>query len=79
MRRIDISEARPDLTEILIRVANGKERVIVLRRGKELAALVPLEDVRRLEYLERGMENCQDRYDSFKDLPSPNRSGRGEC
>ncbi len=79
MRRIAISEARPDLTEILIRVAHGKERVIVLRRGKELAALVPLEDLRRLEYLERGMENSETAMIHSRDLPGSNRSGRREC
>ena len=34
------------------RVAYGKERVILSRRGRDLAAIVPLEDVELLEALE---------------------------
>jgi prevent-host-death family protein len=33
-------------------VAYGKERLIITRHGKALAALVPLEDVQLLEQLE---------------------------
>jgi prevent-host-death family protein len=34
------------------RAAYGKERVVVKRRGKALAAIVPIEDVKTLEELE---------------------------
>jgi hypothetical protein len=33
-------------------VAFGKERVVLRRRGKEVAALVPMDDLRLLEDLE---------------------------
>jgi prevent-host-death family protein len=38
------------------RVAYGKERVIITRHGKQLVALVPIEDVRLLEALEDRMD-----------------------
>jgi prevent-host-death family protein len=34
------------------RAAYGKERVVVKRRGKALAAIVPIEDIEALEELE---------------------------
>lgn len=46
------SKARDQFAEIINRVACGKERVILTRRGKELVAVVPIEDVRLLESLE---------------------------
>lgn len=45
-------DARSRFSEVLNRAAFGKERVILTRRGKALAALVPLDDVDLLEELE---------------------------
>jgi len=46
------ARARQSFSEILNRVAYGKERVVIERRGKRLAAVVPLEDLDLLEDLE---------------------------
>jgi prevent-host-death family protein len=40
------------LSEFIGRVAYGRERLLVLRRGKPVAALVSVEDLRRLEALD---------------------------
>ncbi len=53
MTRINVSKAREEFPELIDRAANGKERTIVSRRGKDLAALVPIEDLRLLERLAR--------------------------
>lgn len=45
-------EAREQFSDVVNRAAYGKERVLLTRRGKELAAVVPIEDVRRLQKLE---------------------------
>ena len=42
-------EARDRFSDLLNRAAYGKERVILTRRGKELVAVVPLEDLKLLE------------------------------
>jgi prevent-host-death family protein len=42
-------DAKEKFTELLNHVAHTKERVILSRRGKELVALVPLEDLHFLE------------------------------
>ena len=45
-------QVRKRLTEIIDRAACGKERVILTRRGKAVAAIVSLEDVELLKALE---------------------------
>ena len=52
MARITKSKLSHPLTETLNRVARERERVIVRRRGKDVAALVPLEDLAALEEME---------------------------
>jgi prevent-host-death family protein len=49
MTAISATEARSNFSEYLGRVAYGKERVTIERRGRPLAVLLPLEDVARLE------------------------------
>jgi len=52
MTSIPISEAREHLADLGNRVALRGERLIVERRGKNLFALVPVEDLELLERLE---------------------------
>jgi len=56
MPLLDATTARDEFSDLLNRAAYGKERVILTRRGRELAAVVPIEDVRLLEELEARME-----------------------
>ncbi len=52
MVKFSTAEAREKLGKIIQKAAVDKERIILTRRGKELAALVPMEDMRFLEDLE---------------------------
>jgi len=52
MARISASKARSDLAEVLNRVAYKGERILLHRRGKNVAAVVPIEDFALLEKLE---------------------------
>ena len=52
MSKVSTVKARDQLSTIINRAAFGKERVVLTRRGKELAAVVPIEDVKLLEDLE---------------------------
>lgn len=45
-------EAREHFSEVINRSAYGKERIILTRRGKDLVAVIPLEDLLLLEELE---------------------------
>ena len=49
---ISTGKAREQLSTVINRAAFGKERVVLTRRGKEVAAVVPIEDVKLLEELE---------------------------
>lgn len=44
---VGVAEAKARLSELLARVAHGGERVILQRRGKPVAALVPMQDLER--------------------------------
>jgi prevent-host-death family protein len=46
------SKAREGFADTINRVAFGKERVVLRRRGKEVAAVVSMDDLRLLEDLE---------------------------
>ncbi|HMD85022.1 MAG TPA: type II toxin-antitoxin system prevent-host-death family antitoxin [Terriglobia bacterium] len=45
-------KVRQDFAETVNRVAYGGERIVLHRRGRNLAALIPLEDLALLEELE---------------------------
>ncbi len=53
---VSVSEAREDFAELVNRAAYRHERIRVSRRGRDVAAIVPIEDV---EFLER----MEDEYD----------------
>ncbi len=52
MGQVNTVDARAQFSEIINRAAFGKERIILTRRGKEIVAMVPIEDVKLLEALE---------------------------
>lgn len=45
MKRIGVFETKTHLCRLLEEVHQGRERFIIQRRGKDLAALVPCEEV----------------------------------
>jgi len=51
MTRVTVSQARETFPEIVNRAAYGKQRTVVSRRGKDLAAVVPMDDLALLEAL----------------------------
>ncbi|MFP4501173.1 MAG: type II toxin-antitoxin system Phd/YefM family antitoxin [Candidatus Hydrogenedentota bacterium] len=52
MERISASDLRKDAAEVFNKVAYGGERVILHRRGKDLAAVVSLDDLELLEAMD---------------------------
>jgi prevent-host-death family protein len=52
MTRLEASKAREEFSDTLNRVAYSHERIVLRRWGKDVAALVPLEDLALLEQLE---------------------------
>jgi antitoxin (DNA-binding transcriptional repressor) of toxin-antitoxin stability system len=62
---VTTDEIRDDLDAILRRAARGKERLVIRRRKRAVAAIVPLEDV---EYL--------DKIEDARSLPLPQGQAR---
>lgn len=52
MASVSVSHARHDMSELVNRVAYGKERIFLTSHDKKMVALVPIEDVATLEALE---------------------------
>jgi prevent-host-death family protein len=57
MTSMSTGKARQDFSDTLNRVAYKGERIILRRRGKDVAALVPVEDLKTLEELENRLDN----------------------
>ena len=60
MTRRNISEARDEFPELVNRAAYANERTIVSRRGKDLAAVISIADLRLLERLAQEEEDRLD-------------------
>lgn len=46
---VNTLDAKEGFSELINRVSHNKERIILVRRGKDIAAIVPLEDLALLE------------------------------
>lgn len=53
---VTIERARVELSDVVSRVQYAGERVVVTRRGKPAAAIVPLEDLELLQRIEDEMD-----------------------
>lgn len=56
MTRIPASEARLQFAQVVNKVAFGGERIRLHRHGKDVAAIVPVEDLELIEQLENRMD-----------------------
>ncbi len=52
MSSIPFSEAREHFTDVINEVAYAGKRIVLTRKGKEMVAIVPLEDLVTIEHLE---------------------------
>ena len=50
--KLAVGELRDDLAEAIHRVTAKKERIVLCRKGKRLAALVPVSDLELIEDME---------------------------
>ncbi|MCP3959480.1 MAG: type II toxin-antitoxin system Phd/YefM family antitoxin [bacterium] len=75
MVNISTVEARNEFSTLVNRVAFGKERVVLTRRGKELLAMIPLEDLKLLERLLKRLEDLEDLEDARLALAEAEHEG----
>jgi prevent-host-death family protein len=59
-KRVSASEARAHFADVLDRVSQGGERIVIERRGKVLGAVVSRQDLEVLEHV-RELEDEEDR------------------
>jgi prevent-host-death family protein len=59
-------EAKEQFADLINRVAHSKERIILTRRGKEIAAIVPVEDLTAIE-LSQDKHDLHAAIDSLKE------------
>jgi len=52
MTKLTTTKARERFGDTMNRVAHGKERVVLTRGGKDLVAIVPVEDLAQIQALE---------------------------
>lgn len=52
MTKLAVSQVRDTLSDTVNRVAYRGERIVLRRRGRDLAAIVPLEDLELIQRLE---------------------------
>jgi prevent-host-death family protein len=52
-RRVSLSDLKQNLGEVINQAAYGAERILLMSRGKARAALISVEDLRKLETLEQ--------------------------
>ncbi|MEK7369153.1 MAG: type II toxin-antitoxin system prevent-host-death family antitoxin [Planctomycetota bacterium] len=71
MTTVTAVKARDQFAELVSRVGYGKERIAVTRRGKAVAAIVPIEDMKLLEEIEDRI----DLEDARKALTEAKRKG----
>lgn len=45
---INTIEAKENFADLINQVTHSKERIILTRRGKEIAAIIPIEDLQQL-------------------------------
>ena len=75
MTRLNVSKARDEFPEIVNRAAYGQERTIVSRRGKDLAAVISMEDLHLLERLAREEMDRLDIEDALASLKEAEEKG----
>jgi prevent-host-death family protein len=75
MARLNVSKAREEFPDVVNRAAYGKERTIVSRRGKDLAAIIPMEDLSLLERLEQEEQDRRDLADARAALKEAEEKG----
>lgn len=52
MTRLEATKARDEFADTINRVAYAGERIVLRRRGKDVAAIVPMEDLELIRALE---------------------------
>jgi prevent-host-death family protein len=69
--KLSTLEAKESFSELINRVSHHKERIILTRRGKEIAAIICIEDLYEIET----QKNQQDLHDAVQALKNARTQG----
>jgi prevent-host-death family protein len=72
--KISVKEAQSMFSDVIDRAALRKERTVMTRRGKTVAVVVPVEDYRILQRIEK--EDREDVEDARRELQAYRRDGK---
>ncbi|MCX6030164.1 MAG: type II toxin-antitoxin system prevent-host-death family antitoxin [Chloroflexi bacterium] len=73
METMNVVAARRSFSDVMARVAYTGQRVVVERKGRPMMALISIEDLRRLEELEREVESPRARREAALSLAAAAR------
>jgi len=78
MKRLTTGNVRKDFAQTLNQVAFGRERIVLNRRGKDVAVLVPIEDLKLLEEIEDTLDTVEivRRLSDPNEIPIPYETAR---
>lgn len=70
MPKVSVAEAKSHLSELIARSAHGRERFVITRRDRPVAALVSLEDLRIIEQQQQrqGLASVAGKWRGFDEL-----------
>ena len=60
LTNLPLASLRQDLSEVVTRVQYERERVVIARHGKAVAAIVSMKDLERLLQLERRSKGAEE-------------------
>jgi len=75
MTVVSAKAAREKFSELIGRIAYGKERVVLTRNGRQMAAMIPIEEYRLLEQILEQVEDEQDVAEAHAALEEVEREG----
>jgi prevent-host-death family protein len=76
MTSVTAEKIRKDIEAVLAKVADGGERVRITRRGRTIAAMVPVEDLKLLEAVIHQLEDMIDIREADKAMKEYERNGK---
>jgi prevent-host-death family protein len=70
MPKVSVAEAKSHLSELIAKSTHSKEKVIITRRNKPVAALVSIEDLRIIEQAARrkGLASLSGKWKGFDEV-----------
>ena len=69
-KKVAVAEVKSRFSELLSKVAYANQRIVVTKRQKPIAAIVNMDDLRRLNLMDKssGLLSCVGKWDRFEEI-----------